>query len=201
MRDRGTTRCSGTRRGCRCSLLRGGVPPVGVLGHRARGWVFRPHRRRVEPCGGRAVGHHRRGAGAGMVAGADEHAAGQESSGVGAARRRRTRGGCCSQPRVHAAAQRIDVDRYRGDALDRSRVGHHRNGRCDRRSGCRKRCAAAAVAHRRGCGRRLCRRLPRAVEFIDPQILRLTFTEPIAPVDEVNPKRFRLSVGRYIKND
>lgn len=40
-----------------------------------------------------------------------------------------------------------------------------------------------------------------AVEFIDPQILRLTFTEPIAPVDDVNPKRFRLSVGRYQKND
>lgn len=40
-----------------------------------------------------------------------------------------------------------------------------------------------------------------AVEFIDPQILRLTFTEPIAPVDDVNPKRFRLSVGRYIQND
>lgn len=40
-----------------------------------------------------------------------------------------------------------------------------------------------------------------AVEFLDPQILRLTFTEPIAPVDEVNPKRFRLSVGRYIKNE
>jgi hypothetical protein len=34
-------------------------------------------------------------------------------------------------------------------------------------------------------------------EFIDPQILRLTFTEPLAPLDQVNPKRFRLSIGRY----
>ncbi len=33
------------------------------------------------------------------------------------------------------------------------------------------------------------------VEFLDPQILRLSFTEAIAPVTEVNPKRFRLSVG------
>ena len=32
-----------------------------------------------------------------------------------------------------------------------------------------------------------------AVELTDPQTLRLTFTEPIAPVDTVNPKRFRLS--------
>jgi hypothetical protein len=39
------------------------------------------------------------------------------------------------------------------------------------------------------------------VEFLDPQILRLTFTEPIAPVDQVNPKRFRLSVGRFYTND
>ncbi len=36
------------------------------------------------------------------------------------------------------------------------------------------------------------------IEFLDPQILRLTFTEAIAPVEDVNPKRFRLSVGRYI---
>ena len=36
-----------------------------------------------------------------------------------------------------------------------------------------------------------------AVELLDPQILRVTFTEAIAPVDLVNPKRFRLSVGRY----
>lgn len=35
------------------------------------------------------------------------------------------------------------------------------------------------------------------VELLDPQILRVTFTEAIAPVDLVNPKRFRLSVGRY----
>lgn len=36
-----------------------------------------------------------------------------------------------------------------------------------------------------------------AVEFLDPQILRLTFTEPIAAVDDVNPLRFRMSVGIY----
>lgn len=36
-----------------------------------------------------------------------------------------------------------------------------------------------------------------AVELLDPQILRLTFTEAIAPVDTVNPLRFRLSLGRY----
>lgn len=36
-----------------------------------------------------------------------------------------------------------------------------------------------------------------AVEALDPQILRLTFTEPMAPVDAVNPKRFRLSAGRF----
>lgn len=36
------------------------------------------------------------------------------------------------------------------------------------------------------------------VELLDPQILRLTFTEAIAPVDQVNPKRFRLSVGRFL---
>jgi hypothetical protein len=35
------------------------------------------------------------------------------------------------------------------------------------------------------------------IEFLDPQILRLTFTEAIAPVDQVNPKRFRLSVANY----
>jgi hypothetical protein len=40
-----------------------------------------------------------------------------------------------------------------------------------------------------------------AVEFLDPQILRLTFTEAIAPVDQVNPKRFRLSVGNYLNAD
>jgi hypothetical protein len=39
------------------------------------------------------------------------------------------------------------------------------------------------------------------VEFLDPQILRLTFTEAIAPVDQVNPKRFRLSVGNYLAPD
>ena len=39
-----------------------------------------------------------------------------------------------------------------------------------------------------------------AVEFIDPQILRLSFTEAIGPVDEVNPKRFRLSIGRFYEN-
>ena len=32
-----------------------------------------------------------------------------------------------------------------------------------------------------------------AVELVDPLTLRLSFTEPIAPVDTVNPKRFRLS--------
>lgn len=32
-----------------------------------------------------------------------------------------------------------------------------------------------------------------AVEFQDPATLKLTFTEPIAPTDDVNPKRFRLS--------
>lgn len=32
--------------------------------------------------------------------------------------------------------------------------------------------------------------------LIDPFTLRLTFTEAIAPVDDVNPKRFRLSVAR-----
>ncbi|MBA3545413.1 MAG: hypothetical protein H0T76_02920 [Nannocystis sp.] len=40
-----------------------------------------------------------------------------------------------------------------------------------------------------------------AIEFLDPQILRLTFTEAIAPVDQVNPKRFRLSVGNYRSAD
>lgn len=35
------------------------------------------------------------------------------------------------------------------------------------------------------------------VEFLDPQILRLTFTEALASVEQVNPKRFRLSVARY----
>ncbi len=35
------------------------------------------------------------------------------------------------------------------------------------------------------------------IELLDGQILRLTFTEPIAPVDSVNPKRFRMSVARY----
>jgi hypothetical protein len=35
------------------------------------------------------------------------------------------------------------------------------------------------------------------VELLDPQILRLTFTEAIAPVDDVNPKRFRLSAAQY----
>lgn len=39
------------------------------------------------------------------------------------------------------------------------------------------------------------------IEFLDPQILRLTFTEAIAPVDQVNPKRFRLSVGNYLTPD
>jgi len=39
------------------------------------------------------------------------------------------------------------------------------------------------------------------VEFLDPQILRLTFTEAIAPVEQVNPKRFRLSVGNYLLPD
>ncbi|HEY0136813.1 MAG TPA: hypothetical protein VGB85_22180 [Nannocystis sp.] len=39
-----------------------------------------------------------------------------------------------------------------------------------------------------------------AVEFLDPQILRLSFTEAIASVDEVNPKRFRLSIGRFYEN-
>lgn len=37
-----------------------------------------------------------------------------------------------------------------------------------------------------------------SIELLDPQILRLTFTEGMAPVDLVNPKRFRLSVGRYV---
>jgi hypothetical protein len=36
-----------------------------------------------------------------------------------------------------------------------------------------------------------------AVEFLDPQLLRLTFTEAIAPVDDVNPLRFRLSLAAY----
>lgn len=36
-----------------------------------------------------------------------------------------------------------------------------------------------------------------AVELLDPQILRLTFTEAIASVDAVNPKRFRLSLAFY----
>lgn len=40
-----------------------------------------------------------------------------------------------------------------------------------------------------------------AIEFFDPQVLRLTFTEAIASVDDVNPKRFRLSVGRFIVNN
>ena len=31
--------------------------------------------------------------------------------------------------------------------------------------------------------------------------MRLTFTEAIAPVDLVNPKRFRLSIGVYYQND
>lgn len=39
------------------------------------------------------------------------------------------------------------------------------------------------------------------VEFLDPQILRLTFTEAIAPVEQVNPKRFRLSVAAYRSKD
>lgn len=39
-----------------------------------------------------------------------------------------------------------------------------------------------------------------AIEFFDPQVLRLTFTEAIASVDDVNPKRFRLSVGRYVND-
>ncbi len=39
------------------------------------------------------------------------------------------------------------------------------------------------------------------IEFLDPQLLRLTFSEPIAPVDQVNPKRFRLSVSRYSGGD
>lgn len=38
------------------------------------------------------------------------------------------------------------------------------------------------------------------IEFLDPQILRLSFTEAIAPTDTVNPKRFRLSVGRFYEN-
>jgi len=38
------------------------------------------------------------------------------------------------------------------------------------------------------------------VEFLDPQILRLSFTEAIAPTDTVNPKRFRLSLGRFYEN-
>jgi hypothetical protein len=36
-----------------------------------------------------------------------------------------------------------------------------------------------------------------AVDLLDPQILRLQFTEALAPVDLVNPKRFRLSVAGY----
>jgi hypothetical protein len=36
-----------------------------------------------------------------------------------------------------------------------------------------------------------------AVELLDPQILRLQFTEALAPVDAVNPKRFRLSLANY----
>jgi hypothetical protein len=36
-----------------------------------------------------------------------------------------------------------------------------------------------------------------AVELLDPQILRLTFTEALGPVDQVNPKRFRMSLARY----
>jgi hypothetical protein len=40
-----------------------------------------------------------------------------------------------------------------------------------------------------------------AVEFLEAQILRLTFTEAIAPVEQVNPKRFRLSVGNYLSPD
>ena len=39
------------------------------------------------------------------------------------------------------------------------------------------------------------------IEFLDPQILRLSFTEAIAPVDQVNPKRFRLSVANYRNSD
>lgn len=36
-----------------------------------------------------------------------------------------------------------------------------------------------------------------AIEMLDPQILRLQFTEALAPVDAVNPKRFRLSLANY----
>lgn len=36
-----------------------------------------------------------------------------------------------------------------------------------------------------------------SVEMLDPQILRLSFTEPLAAVDQVNPKRFRMSLARY----
>lgn len=36
-----------------------------------------------------------------------------------------------------------------------------------------------------------------AVEFVEPQILRLSFTEALASVEQVNPKRFRLSLSRY----
>lgn len=35
-----------------------------------------------------------------------------------------------------------------------------------------------------------------AVTMIDPFTLQLSFTEPVAPVDTVNPKRFRLSLAR-----
>ena len=38
------------------------------------------------------------------------------------------------------------------------------------------------------------------IEFLEPQILRLSFTEAIASVNDVNPKRFRLSVGRFYEN-
>lgn len=34
-----------------------------------------------------------------------------------------------------------------------------------------------------------------AAALVDPSTLQLTFTEPIAPVDTVNPKRFRLSLA------
>jgi len=37
-------------------------------------------------------------------------------------------------------------------------------------------------------------------EFLDPQILRLSFTEALASVNDVNPKRFRLSIGRFYEN-
>ncbi|MCY1054408.1 hypothetical protein [Nannocystis sp. SCPEA4] len=33
-------------------------------------------------------------------------------------------------------------------------------------------------------------------KFLDPSTLQLSFTEPLAPVDTVNPKRFRLSVAQ-----